>query len=139
MKHFILHGFLLSVGMLALIAITLGALPYGGAIVFVVSALTLSGIGFFLRRNHWESVGTVLRVVGVALAFSFLASLGLGVTGSGAQVDSGLMSAAWQMMISFFLPFFWLPMVVGIFAGGVSPNSPKAEQAEDGDTSQRPC
>lgn len=127
MKHFILEGFLLTVGMLAFMAITLGACPYGGAIVFVVSALTLAAIGFFLRRNHWESVGTVVRVVGVALAFSFLASLGLGVTSYGAQVGSEVIAVSWQMMTSLFLPFFWLPMVVGIFAGGLSPSNPRAE------------
>jgi hypothetical protein len=113
------HGAILAVGVLIYSALAIGAFQQYFHAASVVWMVMLIGLGVFSRRRFWPEFSTAIVVIGVGLFVFFLVSCGLTAVSS---PDLGLgewISAAFEMTLAFYLPWFWLPFAFGAALGGI--------------------
>jgi len=104
----------------------------GWSAVVVWIALLVSG-GMFLRRNIWMLFRFAAQAFSVALVATFIIVTVLAALGDNPLSIADATSAAGQMMVVYYLPFFWLPLAVGLITGGFLPSKQEAEQVGAGD------
>lgn len=127
MNRLVIHGVIVAAAMLLFAGFTLGSFGLLGWPACVVWGVALMAGGFILRRALWRDFGTASKVLGVALLISFLGIIGLALPGDTYVPMSKALSAGWQVMAVLYLPFFWLPFVLGLIAGGLHRRNRLAE------------
>ena len=116
-----IHAAFLAIGMMMFSMVAMGLFQTLGLTVMGVAAALLIVGGVCLRRSLWSEWRVVLGVGGLALLIFFLPVLAM---------SSGAFSTAWGVMMMIYLPFYWLPFIVGLMAGGLFKRSRRVvEQA----------
>lgn len=112
------HGAILAVGVFVYSALAIGAFQQFFHVASVIWMLVLVGLGWLFRRRFWLEFSTAGAVVGVGLFVFFLILYGLAATSSSNPGVADSLSGAMQLS-SFYIPWFWLPFIVGAALGGI--------------------
>ena len=92
--------------------------------------------GILLRRNKWKILSFAGQVIAVALIATFIIVAVLAALGDNRISVGDATVVAGQMMASYYLPFFWFPLAIGLILGGFRTNKQEAEQVGDGDAEE---
>ena len=116
----LIHGVGLAFCMLLASAVWLGVLqffPITAAMFFSIPLMILAG--FVARRKLWPRPAMAGGVVIVGL-LCFMSAVGLvGMFGNQPVNVGNIFHGVYELMLGFYGPFYWLPFIIGIAAGGL--------------------
>lgn len=117
--------------MVVFAAVTLGAWQYvragGGTKIVAGWMIVLFAMGTVLRRTLWRDLRFAAKAVGIAIAFSLLVSASFPLTADSLIPWGTVFADALAMMVSLYLPFYWLPLAAGLLVGGLNRSKQQAE------------
>ena len=91
--------------------------PFFGQAAPIASAILLAVGGLLLRNRLWLGAAYTVPLQLIAAGVLWLVSVALAGLGSEPLPPDVILSSATRILLSYFVPYGWLPFLIGMVAG----------------------